>query len=253
MPEKPILIIHPKDKTTYFLNRIKHHLIEKFGNSIHHFDIYPNEESHQLCLKRITNHPKNGFVIFLGHGRTDKLYGSKGDRFKNSDFVSQEAKCENPEAYYYNNDFINEGNAEIFAGKKVFCLACNSNNKIAGFAVTKGAKAFLGFGDIPTSSEEFIDDGIDNRVGQNIETLSAFMKKELNYIIKTSLALGIAQNSTLEKLLGFIQFISNQRLADILINQKHLKERFILADYIYYLKKGAAVFGQKNIKILDES
>src|SRR5205085_3830294 len=155
MVEKPILIIHPYDKTTFFLDKIKNSLIQRFGELIHHFNVHPNEVSHEDCLKRIASHPENGFIIFFGHGRTDKLYGSKGESFESGEFVSQEAKEQNPEAYYYNDNFIHEGNVEVFAGKKIFCLACNSNNKIATLSMQKGARSFLGFGDIPTSINEF--------------------------------------------------------------------------------------------------
>lgn len=246
MPEKPILIIHPNDKTTSFLDKIKNYLIEKFEEQVHHFNIYPNEKSHQSCLERISVHPENGIIIFLGHGRTDKLYGSKGDLFSNSEFVSEEAKYENPDTYYYNDNFIHEGNIDVFARKKVFCLACNSNSKIANFAIDKGAKSFLGFGDIPTSLSEFEDK--EEKVTNN---LVVKMKTELNYIIKTSLALSIEKRLTFEGLLNYIQFISSQRLTDVLTNQKSFKERKLLADYLYYLKKEALVIGDRKVKLLE--
>lgn len=245
MPEKPILIIHPNDKTTSFLDKIKNHLIEKFDDKVHHFNIYPNDKSHQSCLERISVHPENGIIIFLGHGRTDKLYGSKGDLFANSEFVSQEAKDENPDAYYYNDNFIYEGNIDVFARKKVFCLACNSNNKIASFAVDKGAKSFLGFGDIPTSISEFEDK--EEKVTNDIVVS---MKSELNYIIKISLAYSIYRNSSFESLLDILRFVTNQRISDILVNQKHFKERHVLADYLYYMKKSATIVGDKKSKLL---
>ena len=245
MAEKPILIIHPNDKTTRFLDKIKSHLIETFGEQVHHFNIYPNEGSHQTCLDRISIHPENGLVIFLGHGRTDKLYGSKGDLYANAELVSQEAKEENPDAYYYNDNFINEGNAVVFKNKKVFCLACNSNGKIATFSIDSGAKSFLGFGDIPTSLSEFED-----KEEKVTNDLVIKMKTELNYIIKTSLSMSIERGFTFEELLNRIQFITNQRLSDILVNQKSFKERHKLADYLYYLKKEAVILGERRIKLL---
>ena len=245
MAEKPILIVHPNDKTTKFLDKIKNHLIETFSDQVHHFNIYPNEQSHQTCLDRISIHPENGLVIFLGHGRTDKLYGSKGDFYGNAEFVSQEAKDENPDAYYYNDNFINESNAVVFKNKKVFCLACNSNDKIATFSVDSGAKSFLGFGDIPTSLSEFED-----KEEKVTNDLVVKMKTELNYIIKRSLSMSIERGFTFEEVLNCIQFIANQRLSDILVNQKNFKERQKLADYLYYLKKEAVILGERRIKLL---
>lgn len=246
MPEKPILIVHPNDKTTKFLDKIKNHLIEMFGEQVHHFNIYPNEQSHQTCLERISVHPENGLIIFLGHGRTDKLYGSKGDLFGNAEFVSQEAKDENPDDYYGNDNFINESNAVVFKNKKVFCLACNSNDKIATFSVDSGAKSFFGFGDIPTSLSEFED-----KEEKVTNDLVVRMKTELNYIIKISLSMSIERGLTFEDLLNHIQFITNQRLTDVLVNQKNFRERQKLADYLYYLKKEASIIGERKLKLLE--
>jgi hypothetical protein len=246
MPEKPILIVHPNDKTTSFLDKIKNHLIDKFGDQVHHYNIYPNATSHNDCLKRISAHPENGLIIFLGHGRSDKLYGSAGDLYHTSEFASPVAMIENPEAYYNNDNFINETNVKVFSGKKVFCLACNSNSKIAEYAIANGAQSFLGFGDIPTSPEEFREDGIQNVSGDIVK----LMKTELNYIIKTSLEYSISKSHTFEQLHNIIQFIINQRITDTLINRVDVKERHLLTDYLYYLKKEVTVFGNKKIKLL---
>jgi len=245
MPDKPILIIHPNDRTTNFLSKIKSHLIKTFDNQIHHFNIYPNDESHDQCLERISKHPENGLIIFLGHGRSDKLYGSRGNLYHNLNFVSHEAIQEEPDSYYNNDDFINSENADIFLGKNVFCLACNSNDKIAKFSIEKGAKAFLGFGDIPTSIEEFKDNGIVNVSGDMVR----MMKTELNYIIKKSLEHGISNHHTFEQLHNLIRFVTNQRITDILVTRKDVRERHVLTDYLYYLKKNIVIRGDKKIKL----
>jgi len=247
MQEKKILIIHPKDKTTSFLDKIKNHLIESFKEDVHHFNIQPNDKSHSECLERISSHTENGIIIFLGHGRTNKLYGSKGNLYRNAEFVSVEAKEENPDDYYYNDNFINQENASVFSGKKVFCLACNSNNKIAEYAIENGARTFLGFGDIPTSIEEFRDDGLENVSNDIVKA----MKTELNYIVKRSIEYGISNSYNFEQLQNIAHFLINQKISEYLITRKDYKERYILTDYLYQLKKGIIVFGDKNIKLIE--
>lgn len=245
MDTKPILIVHPHDKTTLFLDRIKNHLIELFKDELHHFNIYPNDESHDICLDRIRKHPQNGIIIFLGHGRSDRLYGSKGDLYESSSFITQEAKDQAPDLYYYNDNFINERNIDVFSGKKVFCLACNSNEKIASLAMENGANAFIAFGDIPTSKGEFKNQ--DRPISNDIV---AKMKTELNYIIKTGLSLSIKSNETFKYLSNTIRFITNQRLTDILINQKKFNERYLLADYLFYLQKECIVLGDPQLRMI---
>ena len=246
MIAKPILIVHPNDKTTSFLDKVKSHLLEKFKDKIHHFNIQPNEESHQQCLVKIKSHSEKGVVIFFGHGRTTKLYGSKGDLYSNLEFVSVEAKDEHPDKYYYNDNFINEDNVDVFAGKKVFCLTCNSNDKIATYALDKGAKTFLGFGNIPTSVSEFRDDGL-AMVNNDIVK---FMKTELNYIIKRSLELAIVDNYNFNQLKDIIHFITNQRIVYYLRVNKTLAIRRLLTDYLYQLKMDIKILGDNKLPLI---
>jgi hypothetical protein len=78
----------------------------------------------------------------------------------------------------------------------------------------------------------------------------AKMKAELNYIIKTSLVQSICNELTFEGLLNYIHFITNQRIADILVNQKHLKERHLLVDNLYFLKKEAMIIGERKVNLI---
>lgn len=247
MPNKQILIIHPNDKTTSFLDKIKNHLIGKFEGQVHHFNIQPNNQSHNECLERISSHAENGLIIFLGHGRSDKLFGSKGKSFESAELVSELAKQENPEDFYCNDNFINKDNVSVFSGKKVFCLACNSNQKIAKYALEKGAKTFVGFGDIPTSREEFEDDGIGNVSNDIVKA----MKTELNYIIKRGVEYGISNSYNFQQLQDFISFLINQRITEYLVEKKSCKERHLLTDYLYQLKRDITIFGDKKVRIIE--
>lgn len=241
---KKIFIIHPEDSTTSFLNRIKNNLVANHSDIIHHFNVKPNQYSKNKCLETISKLPKNSFVIFLGHGRSDGLHGSKGKLYENKDLTSQYIIDENPDQYYYDHAFIDTENIGVFKDKNIFCLACNSNSKIASYAIEANATSFLGFGDIPTSISEFKDNY------KNVSTdLVKMMKTEINYIIKTSLHIAIKKNLSIEGLLDHIKFISNQRISEILVHQKWNKDRYILCDNIYFLKNEATVFGDKKSKL----
>ena len=247
MVYRKILIVHPNDNSTAFLNRIKNHLKAKFESQTHHFNVYPNQKSHIDCINRITSHSENGFVLFLGHGRSDKLFGGKGKYYENVFFVSQSAIDENPDDYYYNDDFINKENSYIFSNKKIFCLACNSNDKLAKFALDSGVKTFVGFGGIPTSKLEFEEDGLKN-VSHDIVKL---MKTEINYIIKKSLEIGITNNYSFIQLQNTINFITSQKITYYLVERKKLKDRHLLADYLYYFKSNMQIVGDKYAKLVD--
>lgn len=242
---KKILIVHPYDKTTLFLESIKRGLNASFESDLHLFNIETNDKSHKDCLEIISNHPENGLIIFLGHGRSDSLYGSKGDEYSPS--LGLEEISTFPDLYYFNESFISKKNTYVFNGKKIFCLACNSNDKIAEYAMESGAKTFLGFGNIPSSSEEFVADGISK---VTIEIVNS-MKSELNHIIKSSIEYSILKSYNFEQLLNVIHFITNQKITEYLIEKKDFKERYILTDYLYQLKKDVRIFGDKKIKIIE--
>jgi len=244
MEDKKILIIHPLDKTTQFLNRIKNHLFKNFKNKIHVFNIQRTETSHEQCLQKIRDHSAKGLIIFLGHGRSDKLFGSKGDNY--NAIVDEEIQLEHPQDYYYKQDFITPENADVFKDKKVFCLACNSNEKIAKCAIEKGARSFVGFGDIPTSYDEFMDKN------QNVHnSIVPKIKAELVYIIKKGLDLAIQNNCTLKELESYIDFITSQHIAYILADGEKFADRYKLADNLYFIKKSIAIFGSSSIPIIE--
>jgi len=244
---KPILIIHPNDKTTKFLNRIKNHLVNNFFQKTHHFNIQYSNQSHDDCLERINSHQANGLIIFLGHGRSDSLYGSKAP-FYDNDFVSSDAKEEFPEKYYGKEIFINDSNIKAFKNKHIFCLSCNSNEKISKDAINRGAVSFIGFGDIPSSESEINDYKIDQNI-YSIARITRIMKTEINYIFKRSLEILISDNLTFNQLYNLIVFIINQRITDILVNNKELKERYIITDMLYNLKRDMICLGDKHRNI----
>lgn len=240
-----ILIIHPEDNTTKFLNRVKNNLVLNHGSLIHHFNVKPKESSKIKCLETIIQYPKDSLIIFLGHGKSNCLYGSKGKYYENRESVSIEAINENPHLYYYDESFINESSIDVFKNKNVFCLACNSNGRIGNLAIISGANTFLGFGDIPTSTSEFKAkyDNVSN-------DLARYMKSEINYIIKKSLNISITNNLSFEELNNYIKFITNQRISDILVNQKKNIDRYILVDNLYLFKSEIKIFGNKKNKII---
>lgn len=244
---KPILIIHPKDNTTRFLNRIKNHLINNFQSTVHHFNIQYSELSHNQCLSSIKVLSKGSTVIFLGHGRSNSLYGSKAPYYDNS-LVSSEAMLESPNKFFGKETFIDINNIDVFRDLNVFCLACNSNAQIAKSAISKGTICYIGFGDIPTSTEE-----LDKSIKQHNVSLNKIIsniKTEINYIIKKSLEISIRNNNDFEQLFHLIRFISNQRISFILTQKKFLKERYIIADYIYFFKNEMKIYGDIKSKII---
>jgi len=247
--DKKILVIHPYDKSTSFLERIKNHLQTEFKDMVHYFSIKPNEASHSQCIATIKDFSEDGLLLFMGHGKSNCLYGAKGDYY--GTLENGLVKAEEPDKYFYEDNFINEQNVEVFSGKKIISLSCNSNGQIGRYSIERGAKVFLGFGDLPTSIEELKEQGKESKSGVSLAKIEQFIKTEINDIIKKSVGIGVIKGYSFNELVKLIYFITTQKISHYLVNQKKVSERKLIANYLYTFKKEMKVYGNGNEKLLE--
>ena len=117
-----ILIIHPYDKTTIFLEGIYKPLIDEIGDEITVFNIKTNANSHRLALLEMIKENYET-IIFMGHGRSHTLFGARGDDYDDELEISEDEQMNNP-LFFYEDKFIHHYNIGKFSDKKVFCLSC---------------------------------------------------------------------------------------------------------------------------------
>jgi hypothetical protein len=247
--DKSILIVHPYDKSTSFLERIKNHLQAEFQDSLHYFSVKPIEASHSQCLETIKGFSENGLLLFMGHGKSKCLYGAKGDYY--GTLENELVKAEEPDKYFYEDNFINENNLSVFRDKKIISLSCNSNGQIGRKSIENGAKVFLGFGDLPTSTEELEEQGEKSKSGVSLGKIEQALKTEINDIIKKSVRIGIIKNYSFSELVDLINFITNQKISHYLVNQKKVSERKLIANYLYTFKKEIKIYGNGKEKLIE--
>lgn len=239
-----IFIIHPYDTTTVSLRRVTRYLKRKFPDQVYSYEIEPNEKSHLWCIELIKSHSNEGLIIFMGHGRSDGLYGAKG-KYADKLFC-EDAFLDDPDKIYNHHLFITSKNAHIFKDKKLFCLACNSNT-FGSLLINAGCKSYIGFGDLPSSVDEFIDV---NKTPINYHLVADY-KGTLNYIIKICIEKAIMKSYTFKELYYLIRFALNQNIANYLIDNKTNRHRHIITDALYYTKKDIAVLGDSHSKIIE--
>lgn len=234
-----ILCIYPQDNSTRFLNRIQNHLKQNLTETFRCYKVKPNQESHDDCIERVRRVTSEELVLFLGHGRSDRLYGANSN---SSFFVSPYFEGITD---YENDNFISRDNIDIFTGKKVFCLSCNSADGLGKLAVQSGARVFIGFGDIPTDNE------ILPEIRTRLPLLIARFKGEINWIVKTSLMYSLKKNHNFFQLADMVRLLANSRTNEIILRHQGLRQRRLLADYLYGFKQGMKLFGNGNEKLLD--
>lgn len=249
--DQKVFIIHPYDKSTRFLEKIKKHILKDLKKNAHYYRIQPNEQSHQSCIAKIKIFSSSGLILFLGHGRSDCLCGAKGDFYNFLSDGQLEYEC--PEKYYYKENFIDLKNINIFKDKKVIALSCNSNDKIGKSAVKQGVKVFIGFGDLPTSVEELKEKGEENRSGVSLSKIVSALKTDINYIIKKSVVYSIKNEYTFFQFLDILRLITNQRIKHHLsfksLNSRPIELRRLIANHLYSFKEDIKIFGDGKEKL----
>jgi hypothetical protein len=146
---------------------------------------------------------------------------------------------------YYNDNFINEANVSVFRNKKIICLSCNSNSDFAKFSIEKGANSFIGFGDIPTSEGEFEGHGL--IVG---DKTVAIMKGEINQIMRQSLDISLGSNYNFEDFKNILALVTNKRISNLLIENKGVKSRRVISNYLYKFKSDLLILGDKRLNLI---
>jgi len=231
-----IFAIYPTDEreSTKFLNRISTYLTRNLKEYWHCYKIGFSDDDHANCLKQAKESPAK-FILFMGHGRSDCLYGSCAKA--NSDFISPDAERENIELYK-NEQFIDGSNIGSLNNKVFFSFSCNSNVNRVGVlgraAKENGVLCFIGFGDIPTDymeKEDFPPKAI------------AVYKGLIVKIIKESLYISIVNNYTVDRLVDLIK-ISTYKEIQTLLHTKNRHKKVIIEKLLLF-KNDIVIFGDK--------
>lgn len=121
---KKTVCIYPEDLTTDFLLPLYDHVC----NNLHAIGIHTDTTDDDDSLDKIYEEIKDAeVVVFLGHGTSKMLYGSRCD-----------------------NVVFEEANHELLHNKRLLLLSCNSNQFVHNY----GLEHSIGFGFLPTSLDD---------------------------------------------------------------------------------------------------
>ncbi|MBQ4407570.1 MAG: hypothetical protein II852_11275 [Bacteroidales bacterium] len=203
---KKTVCIYPEDQTTAFLQPVYQHICTNLNAVGFNSDTTDEDDS----LEKIYDEIKDaGFVIFLGHGTSKELYGSRFD-----------------------NIVFNATNINILHNKKVLLVACKSEQFIQKFKL----KNAIGFGNMPTSLD-------DARTFEFIHEISIrnFTSKEIN-IYKEALIRILIYAISDEAINDFhlfkerLKFLTHKEIVECLLHKESNYYRE-LTDIIYYIYK----------------
>lgn len=202
-----IVCIYPQDATTDFLRPVCNHVCATFGAVEVGYDTSGDDDPMEIIFDEIKDAET---VFFLGHGMSTCLYAS----------------------ILENVELFNKENISLLHGKRLFLLACNSNQFIDKFKLTDA----IGFGFLPTSEED-------------IERTKRYHKLDISMTgildvdcFKAALVQCLINTLSKETIDDFYLFKERMLfntcggLVDCLANKKSTNYR-IVADELYYMYK----------------
>ena len=117
--------IYPQDSTTDFLRPLCDHICASFDAVEVGYDTSGDDDPMEIIFNEVKDAES---IFFLGHGMSTCLYASILD----------------------NVELFNNENISLLEGKRLFLLACNSDQFITKFKLSDA----VGFGFLPTSEED---------------------------------------------------------------------------------------------------
>lgn len=214
-----INFIYPQDSSTQFLSTI----ISNFDSSCGHklckqFLVEDTPESYQRVIDWVINEcSETDFIIFLGHGTSEKLYG----------------------VYETNEDALIEVNKmSIFDGKHMLALACNSTSLLKNSYSRTVIKSSVGFGELPTDKKEIAQTKY-KKIGVTEDDLDIF-KRVIVDSISDSLIEMVNQEQNLYFLFHHLKLLLNKEISNqIFIHGNRVVSDliFIMANEMNYLEK----------------
>jgi hypothetical protein len=127
-----VIIIHPQDKSTEFLKEI----VRAFNAGEGIVLIEPDLKYDATALKKQLDEScaEGDIILFLGHGRSDGLYGAPNEKGEKTILLSRDQA----------RAILEKRNAVLFA--------CDSNALLK--RIGDGVTRFVGFGNMPTDWDE---------------------------------------------------------------------------------------------------
>ena len=203
--------IYPEDITTAFLRPLCNHICSTFNAVEVGYDTSIDDDPLEIIHNAIRNAKT---VFFLGHGMSTCLYASVLD----------------------NVELFNKDNYSLLEGKRLFLLACNSDQFIKNYDLENS----IGFGFLPTS----LDDIRQKRLFHSIlvETLEKEDVELFNEALVNAVANTLSDNTISDPNL-FVErfrFAISGEIVQCLLQKKTSNYRTI-ADELYYVFKDMIV------------
>ena len=235
-----MLLVHPVDPTIKRLERLLKYVICHTDSS-ESLLIKPGDIYKKKALNELEKRSKEDFIVFLGHGRSDALFGSKGAEW--TAVVSPEAIEQDPDKFYNDENLISSTNYQLLKGKKIFCFACNSVE--LGQTLEKSGIdcVLLGFDRLPTTKEEFKEDW---HLSVSRHMLAA-TKGCLDIAVRQCIITAVEQHCEFGEMEDIMKFELQKQISFLLASKA--RYRYELANVLSAIKGNVMVVGDRSVRV----
>lgn len=234
-----VYVINPIDPTIKSLRRLARYLSQQVP-ALSTIFVFPGDYHKDGVYDKLEKLPNDTSIIFMGHGRSDALFGSKGKRW-NALFNEENDDVFH---YYYNDeDFITEESYYLFAGKRLIIFACNST-ELAKRLLENGASVVMGFHRLPTSVDEFRDDW-------NIQAsdhLIAAMNGCLNIAFRNTIKKACIDHLRFSQIESLMKLELQRQIVNVLTSRAHY--RYQLVNTLSHIKRDLKTVGQRDLRLI---
>lgn len=209
-----IYIIFPEEESTLFLYDICSNIEKSLGKeSFSLIKVTADEQSYQAAVEEVKSLPENSFILFIGHGHSDKLYGVLS---------------------YSDIALFDTNTMHIFAGKNLFAVACNSSILLRKAYNRFSLKSSIGFGDLPTDTAE-LEIKKFKKLGVNEKHLEQF-KVIMVEVISEALIGFCKKDLNVDYLFSYLKLLLNKKISEIALEGKNR----ILAELVFQMRNQLA-------------
>lgn len=207
MNMKRVICIYPQDKSTDFLLPVYEQL-EQMPNFVgFRFNTMTSPQTKELYTS--TNFDKESLLVFLGHGASNRLYGSVDEKGTKQ-------------------ELFNKDNIDHIRNLDFFCIACRSNEFAYNFF-----QNYIGFGDI---TSDFSEIEAERNLGNphymdwaTEEDLIVFQQEFTGAIVD---AIRLTHCDNLSSMYKMMKLCFNKRIATLLVKKNVSNYRYI-ADLLF--------------------
>ena len=237
-----IRIICPQDPTIRSVERQGRRLNRWLDAASRIYVLLPNDGSKYKCHHLIKTWDSSDLIVFMGHGRSDSLIGSRGRMY---DMIGGDDSLDKDSEDYYNDErFIDASTYGLLVGKSIVAFACETD-LLAQKLLDAGAKAVVGFGKMPTSRMELEQDAhITERISN---TMIAYINGALNVAFRDAFYMTHKMQGEIADVAVYFK-MEVRRQVSLLLHSK-AKYRYSIATVLYDIAKTVKVVGDKTVKV----